>query len=276
MRRVDAARRVALSSMESACLESFGQERFVIELESQGTDFHTVFKNQLVSLDANKELLVNSIITILEVRGFVLREQVISYFSRRAKCYVAVAKRPIPSDAVIPQDDIDKNGRLTLKIWPPEHLPESLVVDLDCQPKLKVAMSPQIGTVKEPVGNGMLDATIKSSFEGSAANHGLPSLSSGTSYGKEPIYENTIEQILGNIERSNLGDLKDHSHDSFAESKRFAKQLEDRIFGIQKQQASEVAQKMLNGAKKGSSILGIKRLEPMSHVRPMPLCNKDS
>ena len=189
---------------------------------------------------------------------------------------MAVAKRPIPTDAVIPADDIDKNGRLTLKIWPPEHLPESLVVDLDCQPKPKVSSSPVVGNVKDAAANGILDATIKSSFEGSAANHGLPSLSSGTSYGKEPVYENTIEQILGNIERSALGDLKDASHDSFAESKRFAKQLEERIFGIQKQPGSEVAQKMLNGAKKGSSILGIKRLEPMSHVRPMPLCNKDS
>jgi len=45
---------------------------------------------------------------------------------------VAVAKHPIPDDAVIPADDIDSKGRLTLKIWPPEHLPESLVVDLDC------------------------------------------------------------------------------------------------------------------------------------------------
>ena len=170
-----------------------------------------------------KDLLVNSILTILEVRGFVLREQVISYFSRKAKCYVAVAKRPIPTDAVIPADDIDKNGRLTLKIWPPEHLPESLVVDLDCQPKPKNQSSPVLGTVKEPAANAMIDATIKSSFEGSGANHGLPSLSSGTSYGKEPVYENTIEQILGNIERSALGDLKEASHDSFAESKRFAK-----------------------------------------------------
>ena len=76
--------------------------------------------------------------------------------------------------------------------------------------------------MKDAAANGILDATIKSSFEGTG-NHGLPSLSSGTSYGKEPVYENTIEQILGNIERSALGDLKDASHDSFAESKRFAK-----------------------------------------------------
>ena len=47
--------------------------------------------------------------------------------------------------------------------------------------------------LKESPANGLLDATIKSSVEGSAGNHGLPSLSSGTSYGKEPVYENTIE-----------------------------------------------------------------------------------
>ena len=46
---------------------------------------------------------------------------------------MAVAKRPIPADAIIPAEDIEKSGRLTMKIWPPEHLPESLVVDLDCQ-----------------------------------------------------------------------------------------------------------------------------------------------
>ena len=165
----------------------------MIELESQGTDFHTVFKNQLVSVTAEKDLLVNSIQTILEVRGFVLREQVISYFSKKAKCYVAVAKRPIPSDAIIPGDDIEKNGRLTLKIWPPEHLPESLVVDLDCQPKPQKTEAMMTGALKESPANALLDATIKSSVDGSAGNHGLPSLSSGTSYGKEPIYENTIE-----------------------------------------------------------------------------------
>jgi len=68
-----------------------------------------------------------------------------------------------------------------------------------------------IGALKECQANGLLDATIKSSIDGSAGNHGLPSLSSGTSYGKEPVFENTIEQILGNIERSNLGDLRDQS-----------------------------------------------------------------
>ena len=46
-------------------------------------------------------------------------------------------------------------------------------------------------------------------------------MSSGTSYGKEPVFDNTIEQILGNVERSNLGQRKDVSHDSVAESRHF-------------------------------------------------------
>ena len=103
--------------------------------------------------------------TILEVRGFVLKEQVISYFSKKAQCYVAVAKRPIPADAVIPAEDLDKNGRLTLKIWPPEHLPESLVVDLDCQPKPQKPDVALIGGLKDgSPANGLLDATITVSY----------------------------------------------------------------------------------------------------------------
>lgn len=133
MWKVDSARQ--LCAPANTGLGETQQARFIIELESQGTDFHTVFKNQMISLTAKKELLVNSIMHILEVRGFILREQVISYFSRKSKSYVAVAKYPFPTDAIIPGDDIDSNGRLTLKIWPQEHLPESLIFDLDCQPR---------------------------------------------------------------------------------------------------------------------------------------------
>ena len=50
---------------------------------------------------------------------------------------MAVAKRPIPQDAIIPANDCERNGRLSLKMWPPEKLPESLVVELDCRPKPK-------------------------------------------------------------------------------------------------------------------------------------------
>jgi len=136
---------------------------------------------------------------------------------------MAVAKRPIPADAIIPAEDIEKSGRLTMKIWPPEHLPESLVVDLDCQLLVKNIDSSVDGALNSGQANALIDATIKSSYDGSNGNKmALPSLSSGTSYGKEPVFENTIEQILGNIERSNLGDLKDMSQESQAESKLFA------------------------------------------------------
>lgn len=94
--------------------------RYTIELESEGKDFHIVFKNQEVALSAAKDLMISSIVATLAIRGFVLREQVLSFFSNKTKNFVAAAKRPIPPDAVIPAEDVDKNGRLTLKIWPPE------------------------------------------------------------------------------------------------------------------------------------------------------------
>jgi hypothetical protein len=71
---------------------------------------------------------------MLEIRGFILKEQVISFFSKSQQCFIAAAKRPIPADAIIPHDDIESSKRLSLKIWPPEKLPEALIVDLDCRP----------------------------------------------------------------------------------------------------------------------------------------------
>ena len=82
-------------------------ETFVLELESEGTDFHTVFKNQSVALNVNRDLLIASIVASLAIRGFDLKDQVISYFSRKEKSFVAAAKRPIPANAVIPNDDIE-------------------------------------------------------------------------------------------------------------------------------------------------------------------------
>jgi len=52
---------------------------------------------------------------------------------------VAAAKRPIPAGATIPYDDIEKNGRLSLKIWPPHKLPEYLLFDLDSRTRPKIA-----------------------------------------------------------------------------------------------------------------------------------------
>lgn len=121
----------------------------MIELESEGTDFHTVFKNQQVALNSSKDLLVSSIVANLAIRGFVLKEQVISYFSDKSQSFVAAAKRPIPSEAIIPAEDIKENGRLTLKIWPPEKLPESLLLDLDCRPKPKIQPSALLNVLKE-------------------------------------------------------------------------------------------------------------------------------
>ena len=109
---------------------------------------------------------------------------------------MAVAKKPIPHDAIIPADDIEQNGRLTLKIWSPERIPESLLMDLDCRPKPRANSNTNhvLNMFKEGVmlsGGGvhkaaaLMDATLKSSHEGSVNNKALNSLSSGTSYGKE-------------------------------------------------------------------------------------------
>ena len=157
----------------------------------------------------------------------------ISYFSKEKQCFVAAAKRPVPPGAVIPCDDVERNGRIILKLWSPEKLPEALVVDLDCRPKPKLPTSALINALKQ--GNSaLIEATLRSSCEGSL-HQALLSLSSGTSIGKEPRCENTIEQILGNIERSNIGERKMNrepvSPDSYEQSKRFSKQFEDNIFG---------------------------------------------
>ena len=99
-----------------------------------------------------------------------------------------MAKKPIPHDAIIPSDDIEQNGRLTLKIWSPETIPESLLMDLDCRPKPQnttnthhvLNMFNKEGMLKVP----KMDASLKSSYD-ATGNKALNSLSSGTSYGKE-------------------------------------------------------------------------------------------
>ena len=168
MKKVDMARSHSQTAGQhmsaSESLENYPTERFVIELESEGTDFHTVFKNQQVAVDKSGDLIIRSIVDNLAIRGFVLREQVISYFSQKSKCFVAAAKRPIPIDAIIPASDTEKNGRLTLKIWPQEKLPESLLLELDCRPKPKLEKD-----LLSVIGNGgasgvaQIEATLRSS-----------------------------------------------------------------------------------------------------------------
>ena len=165
MKSVDIARSNQSNPASNATpnYDNVETERYVIELESEGTDFHTVFKNQQVGLSKSKDLLVTSIVSNLAIRGFVLREQVISYYSQKYKSYVAAAKRPIPSDAVIPAEDIEKNGRLNLKIWPPEKLPESLLLDLDCRPKPRIDKALLLQLKEGDRGNAFIEATLRSS-----------------------------------------------------------------------------------------------------------------
>ena len=84
--------------------------------------------------------------------------------------------------------------------------------DLDCHPKPKMHVNTLMNKFKEGGGSVPLDGTLKSSYEHEQA---IQSLSSGTSYGREPVFENTIDQILGNIERNPLGQYRDSFHDSY-------------------------------------------------------------
>ena len=66
---------------------------------------------------------MHSVVANLAIRGFVLREQVISFFSEKANCFIAAGKRPIPADAVIPVSELPGRKRLSLKVWAAEKLP---------------------------------------------------------------------------------------------------------------------------------------------------------
>ena len=63
--------------------EADTKERLIIELESEGTDFHTVFKNQMIAKNGKNDYLVKSIVENLSIRGFDFKNQVISYFSKQ-------------------------------------------------------------------------------------------------------------------------------------------------------------------------------------------------
>ena len=61
---------------------------------------------------------------------------------------------------------------------------------------------------------------------------GLVSISNDTSYGKEAVHENTIDQILGKIEKSNLGGS---GHENFSKQQsdpniKYRKKVEEKIF----------------------------------------------
>ena len=77
----------------------------------------------------DEKIHVAKIVNTLEARGFALRNNLLSYFSRKARCFVAVALEPIPPNAIIPADDLEDPGRLQLKVWPLEFLPETIIAD---------------------------------------------------------------------------------------------------------------------------------------------------
>ena len=85
-----------------------------------------------------------------------------------------------------------------------------------------MATTTLINALMKDNGGALLEATLRSSNDGSL-NKALMSLSSGTSVGKELRCDNTLEQILGKIERSRHLERKEVSNDSFAESQRFRK-----------------------------------------------------
>lgn len=133
-----------------------------------------------------------------------------------------------------------------MKIWPAERLPESLLFELDSRSSLRPQRDHLPVIAADPAASGIaqIEATLRSSC--SNLDQALLSLSSGTSYGKEPIAENTIEQILGKIERSHLGEKKDKSYDSYDASKNFRRKIEAKIFGMKQ---GNFAQNSANGAK---------------------------
>lgn len=94
--------------------------------------------------------------------------------------------------------------------------------------------------------------------------------------------ENTIEQILGKIERSNIGKIKEAHVDEYEQAKQFQKQLESgKLYTPEKRLVTQVAQNSVIGAKlaknngnQGQRIIGVRRLERFSELRPFPVIKK--
>ena len=83
-----------------------------------------------MAINGNKDLLILSIVSSLVTRGYFLGDRVLSFYSIKTENYIAVAKLPIPYDAVIPVEDLRQDGRLHLKIWPASHLPKSVLLQV--------------------------------------------------------------------------------------------------------------------------------------------------
>jgi len=92
----------------------------------------------LIVVSEEKDLLLHSVLANLAIRGFTLRDQVISYFSETNDCFIAAGKRPIPAEAIIPASELSSRKRLQLKVWPATSLPETLLLELDSRVQVPI------------------------------------------------------------------------------------------------------------------------------------------
>ena len=59
----------------------------------------------------------------------------ISYFSEAKNCFVAVGKRPIPAEAIIPVAELPRRKSLALKVWPATNVPDHILKELSMHVK---------------------------------------------------------------------------------------------------------------------------------------------
>ena len=59
-----------------------------------------------MAINGYKDLLILSIVSRLATRKYFLGDRVLSFYSIKTENFIAVAKLPIPSDAVIPVEDL--------------------------------------------------------------------------------------------------------------------------------------------------------------------------
>ena len=92
-----------------------------------------------MAINNNKDFLIHSIVTRLANRGYFLGDKILSFYSIKTENFIAVAKLPIPLDAVIPVEDLGHDRRIHLKIWPLSHLPNSILISVADRVKMRHA-----------------------------------------------------------------------------------------------------------------------------------------
>ena len=72
MWKIDIDRRKQI--LAATITENALTETYILELESDGTDFHTIFKNQHIVSNEEGDLLLHSVLANLAIRGFILKD----------------------------------------------------------------------------------------------------------------------------------------------------------------------------------------------------------